>query len=391
MWNTIMEKQGGNPEFLPDVNPMRNKDVKTDRSVTPRHVWLFVLILLALVSCNAPSGSSLGPGMAIKLPLATVDPFAEPSTTPFLPQAPTATPTIVFTPTATLTPTITPTPTATPLPPWYGWAGPTELSAIAIPPPMPRINFASGVTNILLIGSDARPGLTGTRTDAIMVVSLNPSAGTVTMLSIPRDLFVYVPGWRMSRINAAYSRGGISLLSTTVRYNFGITIDRYAMVSFNGFKAVIDHFGGIDVYVSRSLNDRCGSAYYSYAPGTHHMGGADALCYVRMRYGTSDIDRMRRQQEVMLAFFNKIVSLDGLASVPEIYSLLGSYVQTNVGLGDLVSALPLAATVASDTSRIRRFSIDSGKYTPWTIPYSGAQVLRPIRSAIQAMLRSAFG
>jgi LCP family protein required for cell wall assembly len=370
---------------------MRVHDVSTGKKVPHRHGWLFLLLLLALVSCNAPGVSSLAPALAMKLPLATIDPFATPSSTPFLPAPSTATPTIVFTPTATLTPTITPTPTATPLPPWYGWAGPTELSAIAIPPPMPRINFASDVVNILLIGSDARPGLSGTRTDAIMVMSLNPSAGTVTLLSIPRDLFVYIPGWKMNRINAAYSRGGVSLLSTTIRYNFGITIDRWVMVSFNGFKALIDHFGGIDVYVSRSLSDRCGSVPYSYSPGTHHMGGAEALCYVRMRYSTSDIDRMRRQQEVLLAYFNKITSIDGLASIPEIYNLLGRYVQTNVGLTDLVSQLPLAATIASDTSRIRRFSIDSGKYTPWIVPYSGASVLLPIRSAIQAMLRSAFG
>lgn len=256
---------------------------------------------------------------------------------------------------------------------------------------MARINFSSDVLNILLVGSDARPGLTGTRTDAIMILSLNPSAGTATLLSIPRDLFVFIPGWKMSRINAAYSRGGIGLLSSTIRYNLGITIDRWVMVNFSGFMGMINHFGGIDVYVNRSLNDKCGSISYSYSPGTYHMSGSEALCYVRMRYTTSDIDRMRRQQEVMLAFFNKMISIGGLASMPEFYSQLGFLAQTNVGLADLVSQLPLAATIASDTSRIRRFSIDSGKYTNWTVPYSGASVLLPIRSAIQAMLRSAFG
>lgn len=256
---------------------------------------------------------------------------------------------------------------------------------------MPRINFASNVLNILLIGSDARPGLTGTRTDAIMILTLNPNAGTATLFSIPRDLFVYIPGWHMDRINAAFSRGGISLLSTTIRYNFGIATDRYVMVNFNGFQAVINHMGGIDVHVGRALNDRCGSQSYSYSPGTYHMDGHTALCYARMRYSTSDIDRMRRQQEIMLAFFNKVISLDGLAKLPELYNTLNSYVQTNVGLADLVAHLPLAATIAADTSRIRRIAVDFGKYTNWTIPYSGASVLLPNRSAIQAMFRSAFG
>ncbi len=349
------------------------------------------LMLLAILSCNAPMGLSMPQALAMEIPMVTANPFASPSATPFLPAEHTPTPTIVFTPTATQTPTITPTPTATPLPPWYGWAGPTELSAITIPPPMPGISFASDVMNILLVGSDARPGLTGTRTDAIMILSLNPTAGTATLLSIPRDLYVYIPGWNVNRINAAYSRGGISLLSTTIRYNFGIAIDRWVMVNFNGFKAVVDHFGGIDVYVNRSLQDRCGSTNYSYSPGTYHMNGADALCYVRMRYTTSDIDRMRRQQEVMLAFFNKVISIDGLAQIPEFYGQLSSYIQSNVGLADIVAHLPLAVTIASDTSRIRRFAVDSGKYTNYTIPYSGAAVLLPIRSAIQAMLRSAFG
>lgn len=256
---------------------------------------------------------------------------------------------------------------------------------------MPRINFASDVLNILLLGSDARPGLGGTRTDAIMIVSLNPGAGTVTLLSIPRDLYVYIPGWKMERINAAYSRGGVNLVMVTVRYNFGITIDRWAMINFTGFTSIIDHFGGIDVNIGRSISDRCGSASYSYAPGAYHMSGAEALCYVRMRYTTSDIDRLRRQQEVVLAFFNKMISIDGLAQIPEFYGLLSSFIQTNVGLGDIVAQIPLGATIASDTSRIRRFAVDSGKYTSYTIPYSGASVLLPIRSAIQAMLRSAFG
>ena len=373
------------------VKPMRSSKVRRIRRAVPRQAWPLALIILAMLACNAPSELSTNPGLAMEVPLVTANPLSPATATPFLPAEPTATRTIVFTPTSTSTPTITPTPTATPLPPWYGWAGPTALSAIAIPPPMPRINFSSNVLNILLIGSDARPGLTGTRTDAIMILSLDPNKGTATMLSIPRDLYVYIPGWHVDRINAAYSRGGITLLATTIRYNFGIATDRYVMVNFRGFKSVIDHLGGIDVYVSRSITDTCSSRTFSFAPGTHHMNGLTALCYARMRHTTSDIDRMRRQQEIMVAFFNKILSIDGLSQLPDLYSTMNSFVQTNVGLSDLVAKLPLAATIAADTSRIRRFAVDSGKYTNWTVPYSGAAVLLPIRSAIQAMLRSAFG
>ena len=120
------------------------------------------------------------------------------------------------------------------------------------------------------------------------------------------------------------------------------------------------------------------------------MDGFTALCYTRMRKSSSDFDRLRRQQEVVLAIFNKAVSLDALSRLPELYNAYVSLVDTDAGLDDLLPLLSLAAQVAGDSSRIHRYSIDTTMAIGWRVPYSGASVQLPVRDAILSMLADAF-
>ena len=306
--------------------------------------------------------------------------------TPFLPLRSTGT---IF-PTEQAIPTPTPTITATPEPPWRDFTGPTRESDVEILPPVPKIIFPSQVVNVLLLGSDEAPHRSGHRTDTIMILSLDPDADKATLLSIPRDLYVYVPGWRVDRINVADLFGGSEMVYETMLYNFGIEIDHWVRVNFKGFENAVNLLGGIDTQVSRSLTDECGGTLYTYSPGTYHMDGFTALCYVRMRKTTSDFDRLRRQQEVIQALFRKVLSLDGLTRLPQLYSEFRDLAAGDIGIDDLLPLLPLASHLAAGSASFAIYSIDLTMVTPIRAPSSGAAVLLPQPEKLQELLRTAF-
>jgi LCP family protein required for cell wall assembly len=290
----------------------------------------------------------------------------------------------------TVGPTSTITPTPTPADPWGDFPGPTRSSAIEIPPPVPKLNLPPEAVNIVILGSDEAPHRYGHRTDTILILSLDKKTGKATMLSVPRDLYVYIPGWSMERINVASVFGGPEMVQQTILYNFGIEIDHWVRVNFKGFMTAVDLLGGIDVQVGRAMSDSCGGKIYSYAPGKYHMDGFTALCYVRMRKTTSDFDRLRRQQEVFLAIFRRILTLDGLTRVPQLYSKFSSLVQSNMELDAVLPLIPLAADLASGSADLKSFSIDSSMTTAWRVPITGAAVLLPKREEILNMLHIAF-
>jgi LCP family protein required for cell wall assembly len=281
--------------------------------------------------------------------------------------------------------------TPTPVDPWENFPGPAEASATEIPRPMPRIPQSPEVVNILLLGSDERPYTGGYRTDTMLLLSLDPGTGTATMISFPRDLYVYIPGWRMDRINTADVRGGPELTAQTILYNFGLEVDHRALVNFAGFMGAVDTLGGLTVQSTGYLYDECGGRWWSYGPGSYTMDGFQALCYVRMRKATGDLDRLRRQQEVVRAFFTKVLSLDGLSRIPQLYSQFITSMRTDMLVEDVLPLVPLGVQLGTDGSRIRQFRIDSTMVDGWRVPTTGAAVLLPRRDAIQAMLHQAFG
>jgi LCP family protein required for cell wall assembly len=347
------------------------------------HTLLFLPLLASSACGSALTGIIPGAAQAHG-PLVTVDPLAAATGTPFPPQPPTGTPL------PTSTATATPLATATAVEPWGSYAAPVEPSAIEVPRQAPVIPFADDVVNIAILGSDARPLTGGHRTDTIMIASLDPTRGTVTLLSFPRDLYVFIPGWRVDRINVADGRGGPDLVEQVLLYNFGIPIDFWVRMEFGGFQSLINSLGGVDVNIGRYYSDECGGGWMTFRPGVRHMDGFTALCYARMRKAASDYDRLRRQQELVLAIFDKGVSLDALSRLPELYNEFISMVDTNAGLPDLLSLLPLATQVAGDATRIRRFAVDTTMATGWRVPSSGASVQLPNYDAIQSMLAEAF-
>ncbi len=344
---------------------------------------LFLILLVG--ACSNLVGMLTGGSAALANPLVTVDPNAAATGTPFNP-AP-----LTQTPPPPPPPTSTPLASPTPIDPWSGFTPPVEPSAIEIHRPIPLLQLGDNVVNIMVLGSDERPYSYGHRTDTMMLVSLDLDAGTATLLSFPRDLYVFIPGWRVDRINVADAYGGPERVAQTILYNFGIEVDHTIMINFYGFTQVVDTLGGIDVKVEAYLHDECGRRDWSYSPGrTYHMDGFTALCYVRMRKTTGDFDRLRRQQEAMLAIFNKMLTLEGLSRVPDLYALFHSYVETDITIEDALRLLPLATKLAADLDRIHRYSIGPTMASQWRVPYSGAAVLLPDWDAIELMLHEIF-
>ncbi|MGD0708847.1 MAG: LCP family protein, partial [Anaerolineaceae bacterium] len=156
-----------------------------------------------------------------------------------------------------------------------------------------------------------------------------------------------------------------------------------------------DTLGGIDIVASAALYDRCDlswrddSGYCYVGPGDVHMDGATALWYVRSRYSTSDFDRTRRAQEVVLGMFQKLMSLNALTRAPELYSLFSSDIDTDLSLSDLTTYLSLASTVLADQSKIHRYAVDSSLATGYITP-AGADVLLPNYDGIEALLQQAL-
>ena len=120
------------------------------------------------------------------------------------------------------------------------------------------------------------------------------------------------------------------------------------------------------------------------------MDGFTALCYVRMRKTSGDFDRLRRQQETMMAIFNKTLTLEGLSRVPDLYAQFRSYVETDITVEDALRLLPLATKLAAEPDRIHRYSIDPTMASLWRVPYSGASVVLPDWEAIKPMLHEIF-
>lgn len=387
---------------------------------------LSTLLLLLLTACApaAASPTDLPSGSFVSTP--TLTPFQPlPLETDPLPTAtessaataiPTqANPTVAPAPvspttlpsaTAVLPPALTPQPTYDPavlLP--TDWTPPFLYSPAYAPPPSPILTDNQTVT-FLLLGSDTRGG-PSFRTDTIVIAAIRPLQGQVTLISVPRDLWVYIPNHGMDRINTAYlygnregyPGGGQALLKDTILYNLGIRIDHLAMVDFNGFRRIVDTLGGIDVPVfcpytdwrlrSPNLdpNNENNWALYTVGPGLIHMDGDLALWYARSRQRSSDFDRGRRQQEVLRALYAAALRTDAISRLPQLYADLSSSVTTDLDLQTLLQLSPLAVTLSN--ADIRGYYIDREYVTPWTTP-AGASVLLPNSQAIQAMLSRAL-
>lgn len=260
---------------------------------------------------------------------------------------------------------------------------------------------------ILMLGIDQRCDEEGpTHTDSMMLVTVDPVGLSAGVMSLPRDLWVEIPGFDVDRINQAhyygeayeYPGGGPALAVETVESFLGIQIDYYAAVNFDAFIEVVNEIGGIDITVPEAIEDdtypdRC----YGYDPfqieaGEHLLDGEMALKFARTRATLGgDVDRAGRQQAVVMAVRDKVLSLDMvpqlIARAPQIWQTLQANVRTNMTPDEAIQLALLVQDIPRGS--IKTAVIDYDYVYPETTP-DGRQVLVPNRETIRQLRNNLF-
>ncbi|MDW7659118.1 MAG: LCP family protein [Bacillota bacterium] len=197
------------------------------------------------------------------------------------------------------------------------------------------------VYNILLIGTDQRPGDSRGRSDAMIILSINKTTQTVHLTSLMRAMYVAIPGKDWSMLNHSYSWGGSDLLLRTIENNLRISINDYMVVNFSGFTQAIDKVGKITINLTQAeasyLNNNT-SLPAIFAAGDNQMDGDSALAYARIRKLDSDFHRTGRQRTVMESLIAKTRTLNALQMTDLAKSLL-PLVNTNLSQGEMLSLM----------------------------------------------------
>ncbi len=314
-------------------------------------------------------------------------------------------------PIQTSTPTLSPAPTSTPEP--GATLGPTDEPALAsTSDPAAEIALVDPRRfTILLLGIDQRTGVDDDgpfRTDTMMVISVDPVRKTAGILSIPRDLWVQVPGFQPQRINqanslgesSAYPGGGPALAAATVQQNLGLRIDKYLLVNFTVFTTVVDTLApnGVEVCPPQAIDDPhypdagLGTMAIHFDAGCQMLQAERLLQYARTRatFG-GDFDRARRQQEVLDAVREEVLSVGGvtnfLGQAPALWDELSGSFVTNLTLEEFISLGRLMQDIPGDNIR---FGVIDNLYVELAATTTGDQVLIPNHNAIRLLIQQVF-
>jgi len=240
--------------------------------------------------------------------------------------------------------------------------------------------ISNNIENILILGLDRRSKGEATRSDTIMIATVDKKNNALKLTSVLRDMYLSIPGRRNNKANSAFAFGGADLTVATINNNFDLNIERYVVLDFLAFEEIIDLIGGVSIDVSkaevsainRNLDDRAKidgsdlSKYYVKNSGTQNLKGKQALAYARIRdVGRDDHDRVERQQIVLSKLFDEVKTLNPLR-FPSLVSSVLSHVQTNLTAFEIIN---LGTTVLGfENKEIRRFRLPvDGTYSPQTV------------------------
>ena len=227
---------------------------------------------------------------------------------------------------------------------------------VAAPTPAPSASSFTNRVNILLMGIDQREQDSGlpTRTDTMILLTIDPASKSMGMLTIPRDLWVPIPGLGRpveDRINTAsilgdlekYPGGGPALAKKTVQYNLGVPVHYYVRMDFKGFEKIVDALGGVTINVPQAIqdeeypDDNYGVMSISFPAGVQHMDGETALRYVRTRHADSDFGRGRRQLQFLMAMRDQALKLNILPKVPGLIGQMRDSIKTDLSANDIIT------------------------------------------------------
>jgi len=259
---------------------------------------------------------------------------------------------------------------------------------------------------VLLMGLDYRDWKAGDtpRTDSMMLMSLDPLSKTASILSIPRDMWVSIPGFEYARINMAYylgelydlPGGGPALAIETVEQFLGVPIQYYAQIDFSAFERFIDEIEGVTVRPETDVKiDPIGDGYKQIleAGKVYTLPGDLALGYARARYTEGgDFDRAKRQQEVIMSILDRILSYEMLpkliAKAPTLYQEVSSGIRTNLTLDQVIRLATSAVSI--DRESINNYIIDATTVEMAKTPDGSQDILIPIPDKIRLIRDAAF-
>lgn len=258
--------------------------------------------------------------------------------------------------------------------------------------------------NLLVLGVDRRPEGGDQNADVIILARLDLIHQRLRAVSIPRDLLVDIPGVGQDRVNSAFNYGALAqpddpaagpgMVRDTIEQDFGVPIDGYVLVDFDGFTGVVDALGGIDVRVPKAIHDPAyprpdyTTEVVDFAAGKQHMNGDRALKYARTRNADSDDERRDRQVQVLLALFDRGQRLHSIARADQLILALGDAVQTSFALDEQLLLARLAYQM--DRSNIELVTLGQPLVTPGTTDY-GAWVYIGDPTALRAFVQESLG
>ncbi|HET7010741.1 MAG TPA: LCP family protein [Anaerolineales bacterium] len=281
--------------------------------------------------------------------------------------------------------------------------GETPLPAVVEATPVPW-NGTDRIT-ILVMGLDYRDweaGVGAPRTDSMMLVTIDPVARTAGMLSIPRDLWVEIPGFEHNRINTAFflgqsynlPGGGPALAMKTVENLIGVPVPYFAVIEFSAFERMIDEIGGIDILVPERVKiSPLGRRSRWLEAKAYHLDGPNALAYARARKTEGgDFDRAQRQQQVVMAVRDRVLGFEMIPRLvtraPALYQELQQGIRTNLSFDQMVALGMLVAQI--DKSSIQRGVIAPPDMVIFQILPDGAEVLKPVPDRIRELRDEIF-
>lgn len=348
-----------------------------------RRAWqpaLLLIVLLAVTACQAvPSPDA--PAAQPAAPAATEVVAAASATEAATEAAPTVTPTNL--------------PTATPTDPPTATLEPTSSVPTSTPTPAPTKAPRSlqETDNYLVLGIDPRPGDIAWRTDTIMVVAVDHEANQVGIFSIPRDLWVDIPGMGPGRINQAdyhgeskkYPGGGPALVGEIIEEVFGVPIHHWVRMKQEGLVEMVDALGGVDVTLNCALHELTPHPTkpgqwekFDLPAGVNHLDGAAAKKFATFRYNSNDFYRGQRQQQLIWAIKERALQLDAITKLPQLWTALQHTFQTDLGILDVVRLARVGATLKPDQIHGLTFSTQAIEYAE----VGAAQVLKVADEAL---------
>jgi LCP family protein required for cell wall assembly len=253
---------------------------------------------------------------------------------------------------------------------------------------------------VLLLGSDDDQKFDPNHvlTQSMILVRVDPAAKAVTMLSIPRDLYVQLASGGTNKIDAAYSSGGAATAVRTVEQDFGIHVDNFVWIGLKGLVALIDSVGGVDVVTSNPVMDdfypndiNSANPYGTYRvavlPGPQHLDGIHAMQYVRSRHSDlrGDFGRSQRQQQVLMALRAKAKNLTA-ADLPDLANAFNGELKTDMNIQEVRALLPIASQIQPQS--VKQIVL-LGSYTSSQV-IGGADVLVPNWPQIRPLVHQYF-